>query len=104
MPYMYKYMSRHYIKGTVSRDFFMNHLYPDITAEPYNSVRYRNVAKIFAYPGCVDTGGNETKIYIDRSDKGGPFVTGVNNAGGKLPPLSTTPAENCVKNLVTLSL
>ncbi len=43
IPDMYKYVSRHYIKGTVSRDFwlwffFMNHLYPDITVEALNSV------------------------------------------------------------------
>ncbi len=28
-------------------------------------------------------------------DTGGKFATGVNDAGGKLPPVSTTPAANC---------
>jgi hypothetical protein len=27
-------------------------------------------------------------------DTGGKFATGVNDAGGKLPPVSTTPAAN----------
>jgi hypothetical protein len=34
-------------------------------------------------------------IYIDRGNTGSKFATGVNNAGGKLPPASTTPAVNC---------
>jgi hypothetical protein len=40
--------------------------------------------QIFA--GVVDTGGNDT---------GGQFDTDINDAGGKLPPVSMTPAANC---------
>jgi hypothetical protein len=28
-------------------------------------------------------------------DTGGKFATGVNDTGGKLPPVSTTPSANC---------
>jgi hypothetical protein len=37
---------------------------------------------------------NYTTILASVVDTGGKFATGVNNAGGKMPPVSTTLAAN----------
>ncbi len=37
---------------------------------------------------------NFSNIFASVVDKGGKFVTGVNDASGKLPPVSATPAAN----------
>ncbi len=75
------------VKGTVSRDFlllvfFMNQFPPPPHPTVFHLDRFeifRKFAEIFA--SVVDTAGK--------------FATGVNDTGGKLPPVSTTPAANC---------
>jgi hypothetical protein len=57
--------------------------------------------------GIVDTGGKFTagvnatddsifpEIFVDHGDTVDQFATGVNDDGGKLPPVSTPLAVNC---------
>jgi hypothetical protein len=42
---------------------------------------------------------NFSTIFASVVDTGGKFATGVNDASGKLPPVSTTPAANNGNNI-----
>ncbi len=77
------------IKGTVSRDFllqvfFMNHL----PQAPENNIR---IISIFFENSRRYS---QVKVHHRCQRHGGKFATNVNDTGGKLPPVSTTPAAN----------
>ena len=44
---------------------------------------------------------NNIRLQIPESELEGKFAVGVNDAGGKLPPVSTTPAANLPPVLLT---
>jgi hypothetical protein len=71
--------------------FTLRYLQPDIN--PIVCHRCQRFAT-----GVVDTGGKfGTGIndsFTSVVDTGGKFATGVSDTGGKLPPVSTTPAAN----------
>ena len=49
------------------------------------------------------TAANFATIFASVVDTGKKFATGVNDAGGKLPPVSTTPAANNGNNIRLLT-
>jgi hypothetical protein len=76
----------------------MNHLPP----APKNNSRVtlnflRKFAEIFASQGAPPVSTTPVANFATSCpcavDTGGKFATGVNDAGGKLPPVSATPAE-----------
>ncbi len=93
------------VRTTLKGQCHENHLYHDSPAalNLVLSKLRKDIRRSRCTTGSVDTSGCGEKcpifpkIYIDRDDNGGPLSTGVNNAGGKLPQVSTTPAENYVK-------
>ncbi len=49
--------------------------------------------KVYTF-GINDTGGKFSTSFASVVDTGGKSATGVNDAGGKLPPMPMTPAAN----------
>ncbi len=45
----------------------------------------------------------KSRSTIGINDSGGKFATGVNNTGGNLPPVSTTPAANFATSFASVT-
>jgi hypothetical protein len=64
---------------------------------------FRKFAEIFASQGAPPVSttpvANFSTIFASVVDIGGKFASGVNEAGGKLPLVSTTPAANNGNNI-----
>ncbi len=56
---------------------------------------YKNFSKIH---GDI----HKSRCTIGINDTGGKFATGVNNTGGNLPPVSTTPAANSATSFASV--
>ncbi len=107
-------------KGTVLRDFlllvfFMNQFPPSPRVFHLDRFKFfRKFAEIFASQGAPPVStttvanlppvsatpvANFSIIFASDVDTSGKFSTGVNDAGGKLPPVSTTSVANNGNNI-----
>jgi hypothetical protein len=108
------------LKGTVSRDFlllvFFMHQFPPIPIVfPLDRFKFfRKFAEIFASQGAPPVPtipvanlppesatpvANFSTIFTSSVDTDSKFASGVNDTGGKLPPVTTKPVANNGNNI-----